>query len=181
MDELESPAGQSCCRHAWHLYVLRLNLAHSSKSTGRSLSVGLSKKGSAPASISFRFPCSATFRGCPWRNMQCRAPGHLFPQDCLIASLSGDDGGAGSLRGAQCPRDRGGFETGEVHGARNSGCPARQRAGGGRLTGERDYEKSELRYLAGTREPLGCHRVVVDCGIPASIRLCGAAWASSRS
>ena len=92
------------CRHAWHLYTLRLNLDR--LAIGRDEFIEQLKERGVGTSVHFiPIPLHPFFASrAKLRQNQCPTrPGTLSPLD-FTAPFSGHDGGAGRVRGASCPR-----------------------------------------------------------------------------
>ena len=80
MEELELPPDNPRCRHAWHLYMLRLNLRHAQDRPGGVHPPACSKRASAPACISFPIPLLRFFSRLPLAQYACPRALDLYPR-----------------------------------------------------------------------------------------------------
>ena len=109
------PPDNPRCRHAWHLYILRLNLRQAQDRPREDYPRTAAKRhrherALHPDSVASLFFTAAAGAVC----LSARA--RTVSADCLVAVVSGDDRGPGPLCGPECPGGRGKFETREISG-----------------------------------------------------------------
>ena len=79
MEEVELPPDNPRCRHAWHLYILRLNLRRSDRPRGVHPRAA-AKRASARAYTSSRFRCIEFFARLPLAQYACPRALDLYPR-----------------------------------------------------------------------------------------------------
>ena len=116
MEEVELPPDNPRCRHAWHLYILRLNLRRLKIDRGKFIRE-LQERGIGTSVHFIPIPLLRFFGRLPLAQCCMSARPRSVSADCLAAVVSGDDRGAGAICGPKCPGDPGKFSASEIRGA----------------------------------------------------------------
>ena len=159
LEEVELPPDNPRCRHAWHLYILRLNL-HTLEIDRAEFIRRLQQKGIGASVHFIPIPLLRFFSRLPLAQYECPRALELYPRIVSLAVVSGDDRRAGPLCGAECPRDLAERQTSETAGAGHAaGDPAGVRPGIGQ---HGEVHMKPNRNIDVWLER-ACHLVVVAC------------------
>ena len=120
MEELETPPDNPRCRHAWHLYILRLNLRRLKIDRAKFIRE-LQQRGIGTSVHFIPIPLLRYFCAAAAGAICLSARARSVSADCFATVVSGDDGGAGSICGPECPGDGGKFQTSEIRGGGHAG------------------------------------------------------------
>ena len=104
--EVELPSEKPGTRHAWHLYILRLNLDQLNIDR-QGFITSLRNKGVGTSVHFIPIPLHPYFRQTAHRRTPLRLCAGALSADRLASALPGYDGGASLLRGPMCEGNRG--------------------------------------------------------------------------